>query len=120
MELSTGFAVGDGFLPEPAAATTPAAAAPVVVGPSVNEELPMPTATGSASLKTRLVCLTQLFAAALMAALFIAVPLAAALHVVLDQPVLDVIFAAAITAELGLTAAYIVLKTEKSVKASPA
>jgi hypothetical protein len=116
MELSTGFAVGDGLIPEPAAASTPA----VVVGPSVNEELPMPTATGRASLKTRLVCLTQLIAASLMASLFIGVPLAAALHLVLDQPLLDIIFASAITAELGLMVAYIVLKTENSVKASPA
>jgi hypothetical protein len=110
MEPSTGFAVGDGFTAE-----TEATAAGVV-----NEELPMPTATGKASLRARLACLTQLFTAALMASVFVGVPLAAALHIVLYEPLLAIIFAAAITAELALIVAYVVLKTEKSVKIGPA
>lgn len=109
MEVEAAFAVGDGLTAETAA--TAAAVA--------NEELPMPTAAGKASLKTRLACLAQLFTAALMAAVFIATPLAAALHVVLWQPLLDIIFAATITAELALMVVYIVLKTEKSVKVNP-
>lgn len=109
MEVEAAFAVGDGLTAETAA--TAAAVA--------TEELPMPTAAGKASLKTRLACLAQLFTAGLMAAVFIAVPLAAALHVVLWQPLLDMMFAAAITAELALMVVYVVLKTEKSVKVSP-
>jgi hypothetical protein len=110
MEVSETFAVGDGLT-----AQTTATADAVA-----NEELPMPTAAGRASLKTRLVCLVQLFTAAMMASVFIGVPLAAALHAVLYQPLLDIIFAAAITAELALMVAYVVLKTEKSVWESPA
>jgi hypothetical protein len=79
----------------------------------------MPTAGGRASLRTRMLCITLLFAAAVMASVFIAVPLAAALHVVLYQPLLDVIFAAAITAELALIVVFIILKTEKSVLGAP-
>jgi hypothetical protein len=109
MEVKAAFAVGDGMTAE-----TAATAAAVAI-----EELPMPTAAGKASLKTRLACLAQLFTAALMASVFIAVPLAAALHVVLWQPLLDIIFAAAITAELALMVVYVVLKTEKRVKVSP-
>jgi hypothetical protein len=106
MELSTEFAVGDGLK----APTTA-----VAVGVA-NDELAMPTAAGRAGLKTRLACLAQLFAAALMAAIFVAVPMAAALHVLLYQPLLDIILAAAITVELALMVAYVVLKTEKSVR----
>lgn len=109
MEVEAAFAVGDGLTAE-----TAATAAAVAI-----EELPMPTAAVKASLKTRLACLAQLFTAALMAAVFIAVPLAAALHGVLYQLLPDIIFAAAITAELALMVVYVVLKTEKSVKVSP-
>lgn len=79
----------------------------------------MPTAGGRASLRTRLLCIALLFTAAVMASVFIAVPLAAALHVVLYQPLLDVIFATAITAELALIVVFIILKTEKRVVGAP-
>jgi hypothetical protein len=115
MEVEAAFAVGDGLTAE-----TPATAA-AVAGPAVsNEELPMPTAPGSASLKTRFACLAQLITAVFMASVFIGVPLAAALHVVVYEPVLDIVFAAAITCVLALTVAYVVLKTGKSVGVSPA
>jgi hypothetical protein len=110
MEVSQAFAAGDGL-----AAETAATAATGASG-----ELQMPTPAGEASLKTRLACLAHLFAAALMASVFIGVPLAAALHVVLYQPLLDIICAAAITAELALMVAYVVLKTATSVRESPA
>jgi hypothetical protein len=41
-------------------------------------------------------------------------------HVLPYQPVLDIVFAAAITGVLALTVAYVVLKTGKSVRVSPA
>lgn len=110
MEASTAFAVGDGLTAETAA--TAAAVA--------NEELPMPTAAGKASLKTRVACMALLFAGALMASVFIGVPLAAALHGVLYQLLPDIIFATAITAELALMVVYVILKTEQSVRVIPA
>ena len=115
MEQSTGFAVGDGL-----AAETSVTAAAVAVPAVSNEELPMPTAAGHASLRTRCACLAQLFTAVLMASVFIGVPLAAALHVALYQPVLDIVLAAGITGVLALMVAYVVLKTGKSVRVSPA
>lgn len=81
-----------------------------------SEELPMPTAEGGASRRSRLVCLTLLLAAGAMASVFIGVPLAAALHAVVYQPLLGIIFAAAITAELALMVASVILRTEKSVR----
>lgn len=109
MEPSTTVAVG-----EVTPAQTAATAARIAV-----EELPMPTAGGRASLRTRMLCIALLFAAAVMAFVFIAVPLATALHVVLYQPLLDLIFAAAIIAELALVVVFIILKTEKSVLRAP-
>jgi len=109
MELSRAFAVGDGLTAETAATASAV----------VTEELPMPTAAGKASLKTRVACLALLFTGALMASVFIGVPLAAALHMVFYQLLLDIIFAAAITAELALMVVYVILKTEKSVRVSP-
>lgn len=72
----------------------------------------MPAAPGKASMRTRLTCIGLLSVAAVMASVFVGTPLAAALHVLLYPFLLDAAVAATIITEVGLTVAYVILRTE--------